>query len=162
MEPTTSHGKIITLMSLLLVVAVLVFGITLYFSYFGGEEIPALPEEEVIGFTPDIVNVRHQFKDGAHTFVGEIDMPTPCDLLNADGVVTIREPERDLLELQFTVVNEADVCAQVITPARFKVTVGAGEDAEISATWNSAFVRLNIIEVGPEEDIDSFEVYFKG
>lgn len=163
MEPTNSHSRTITVVSLLILVAIVVFGVTVYYSYFGSTEVEVVPEEEIEpGFVPDVVEVRHQFKDGAHIFVGEVAMPTPCDLLEADSVVQIREPEHDLLTLQFSVINEAEMCAQVITPARFKVTAGAGEDAEVVATWNGKAIRLNLIEVGPEEDIDSFEVYIKG
>lgn len=163
MEPTASHNKTITIVSLLIMVAAIVFGVTVYYSYFSDSEVVVTPEEEEeFGFVPDVVDVRHQFKDGAHIFVGEVAMPTPCDLLETDSIVQVREPKSDLLTLQFNVINEAEACAQVITPARFKLTAGAGEDAEVVATWNGKAVRLNLIEVGPEEDIDSFEVYIKG
>jgi hypothetical protein len=162
MQPTPH--KSIVLVSLLVLGALVVFGVTLYFSLFserdgGSDTSQDVPEKS---FKPDLVTVKHQFKDDTHTFVGSVDMPTPCDLLTTEGVAQVREPRADLITLQFTVVNEADVCAQVITPARFKMTVGAGEDAEFEALWDGAPVQLNVIDVAPGEDIDAFEVYIKG
>ena len=44
----------------------------------------------------------------------------------------------------------------------FKVVFKAGESIQVSATLNGAPLRLNIFEVGQEEDLDTFEVFIKG
>ena len=122
--------------------------------------IDPIPKEE--GYIPQIINAKHQLKNGIHTIAGEIDLPTPCYLLETSSFVEVREPEEDLATVLFTTVNESDVCAQVITSARFKVVFGAGENAEIFATWNGKPVLFNLIKVSPEEDLDLFELFIKG
>jgi len=117
------------------------------------------PEE---GYIPQIIQAKHQFKEGIHTIAGEVDLPTPCYLLETDSFVEVREPAEDRATVLFTTVNESDICAQVITPVRFKEVFGAGEDAEIVATWNGKPVHLNLIEVSPDEDLDLFELFIKG
>ena len=153
------------LLGVVIVLAFVAFGITLYYSLQNSEEIrndTESTQETAPGYLPDVVSVLHQFKDGMHTIAGEVDVPTPCDLLQAEAVVEVREPREDMVTLQFTTLNDADTCAQVITAARFKETFSAGEKAEFTALWNGRPVRLNIVEVGPNDSIDDFDVYFKG
>ena len=59
-------------------------------------------------------------------------------------------------------VKTGEVCAQVVTPARFKVSVGADKNAKLSATFNGQPVTLNLIEAAPGENLDNFELYIKG
>jgi hypothetical protein len=152
------------IVGVLVLLAFIAFGATLYYSFSQKEEENTAPvvEEPVTGYLPEVVNALHQFKGGTHTIAGEVDVPTPCDLLEAEGAVEVREPREDKATIQFTTVNEADVCAQVVTPARFKVSFTAGEEAEIVGTWNGRPVKLNLVEVGPNDNIDDFDVYFKG
>ena len=103
------------------------------------------------------------YEDGTHVFVGEIDMPTPCDLLEADAVVMESFPEQ--IVLNFSVINhDADdmLCAQVITPQRFMVEVVASEEATVSAQFMGRSVELNLRESQPGETPDDFELFIKG
>lgn len=147
----------------LIALAFVVFGVTLYYSM-RETESPRDENEvaEEAGYVPDVVNALHQFKDGVHIVAGEVDLPTPCDILESDAAVAVREPSEDLATIQFTTLHEGEICAQMLTPVRFKTSFTAGEDAEMKATWNGISVPLNIIEVGPGGDIDDFELYFKG
>jgi len=148
----------------LVALAFIIFGVTLYYSLSDRErsEVPREEETEETGFIPDVINVLHQFKDGTHTVAGEIEMPTPCDLLELEPAVEVREPQEDRALLQFTTVHEGEVCAQMITPVRFKDSFNAGEGAELTGTWNGRAVELNVIEVDSDDNIDDFELYFKG
>jgi len=148
----------------LIALAFVVFGVTLYYSLRETERSAEEIEEESenVGYVPEVINALHQFKNGMHTIAGEVDMPTPCEILESEAAVAVREPSSDLVTVQFSTFHEGEICAQMLTPVRFKTSFNAGEDAEMKATWNGTTVPLNIIEVGPNDDIDDFELYFKG
>lgn len=144
--------------------ALLVVGGAVFLLQSGSQEVvvPSEQQQEEMGYIPTLVHAKHQFEDGVHTIAGEIDLPTPCYLLKSDVFVEIQEPETDRVLVQFTTTGEAEICAQVITPARFKEAFHAQENAHIEATWNGKPVMLNLVEVGPEENLDDFELFLKG
>lgn len=80
------------------------------------------------------VTATHYFIDGTHTLVGEVNLPTPCDLLVTEAVVMESLPEQ--VRIDFSVINNADTCAQVVTAQRFMVSVEASEGATFEATFN--------------------------
>lgn len=106
------------------------------------------------------VDAKHYFIDGTHTFAGVIDMPTPCHLLEA--AVVVRESYPEQVGINFSVINNADVCAQVITPQRFLVSAAASKEAEIVATWEGIPIELNLIPAAPGERPEDFELFIKG
>jgi len=121
-----------------------------------------LPQPETPLKSPEkIITAKHQFKDGTHTIVGEIDMPTPCHLLDWDVAVGESFPEQVMIGFK-SVYKSTDACAQVITPQRFKVTFKASKDAVISATFDGKKIILNLIEALDGEDLDNFELFIKG
>jgi hypothetical protein len=104
------------------------------------------------------IDAKHYYIDGVHTLVGEIPMPTPCDLLEASAsAVSLEE-----VLINFTVINNATSCTQVVTPQRFKVSATANEDAAFRALFVGREVELNLIPAGPGENPDEFEVFLKG
>lgn len=134
-------------------------------SFIGNEDVvdnkPQENGQETEG-RPDVtVNAKHQYKDGTHIIAGEIDMPTPCHLLDW-SVVGADDTPPAIYSIDFTLTSEAEVCAQVITPSRFKVEFEGPADAEIQATLNGDEVVLNLIEAGPNEDLEEFELFIKG
>lgn len=139
------------------------------FAYLKNQELaePAPPdevtqEEEVAEplYGIERIEATRFYIDGVHTLVGEIDMPTPCDLLETNAVVMESFPEQ--VRVEFTVINTADMCAQVITPQRFMVSAEASEMAAFGATLNGVPVELNIVEAAPGETPEEFELYIKG
>lgn len=106
------------------------------------------------------VEATRFYIDGVHTLVGEIPMPTPCDLLEATAVVAESMPEQ--VTVDFTVINTSDMCAQVITPQRFMVAFSASEMASIRATLAGVPIELNISEAAPGQTPEEFELYIKG
>ena len=106
------------------------------------------------------IEAKHFYRDGTHTIVGEVMMPTPCDLLTYESVVAESMPEQ--VTFQFGVINNSEMCAQVMTPQRFMVSASASQAAELKATFNGQSIELNLIEAGPNETIEDFELYFKG
>lgn len=125
---------------------------------------PAMTNEDEGEETPyagiERINAKHFYIDGVHTIAGEVAMPTPCDLLEADAIVRESMPEQ--IEIQFSVINNAEVCAQVITPQRFMVSAEASENATFSATLEGRSVELNLIEAAPGETPEDFELFIKG
>jgi hypothetical protein len=106
------------------------------------------------------IDAKHFFKNGTHTLVGQILMPTACDLLNWGSDVAGVAPEQ--VTVKFDVINNAETCAQAITQQRFKVEFTASETATIKATLEGRAVELNLIPAGPDESPDDFELFIKG
>jgi len=106
------------------------------------------------------IDAKHFYIDGVHTLAGEILMPTPCDLLEHEVVVRESYPEQ--VSVGFTVINNADICAQVVTPQRFLVSFSGAAEASIDATLQGRNVILNLIPAAEGETPDDFELYIKG
>lgn len=106
------------------------------------------------------IDAKHFFIDGKHTFVGSVEVPTPCDLLTAKSEVRESMPEQ--VELKFSVINNAENCVQAITDMRFKVEAMASKDAVITASFMGRPVELNLIPAQSGETPDEFELFIKG
>lgn len=124
------------------------------------ETTPEAPEGEVAYANITRIDGKHFFEDGVHTVVGEIPMPTPCELLESDARIAESAPEQ--ITLAFTVVNNAEFCPQVITPQRFKVSATASAEATFNATLEGRQVELNLVEAAPGETPEDFELFIKG
>ncbi len=106
------------------------------------------------------IDAKHFYRDGVHTIVGEVMMPTPCDLLTYESQVAESMPEQ--VTFSFDVINNGGICAQVITPQRFMVSATASEAANLFATFAGTQIELNLVEAAPNETLEDFELYFKG
>lgn len=106
------------------------------------------------------IDGKHFFIDGTHSVVGEIMMPTPCDLLEGDATVAESSPEQ--VTLNFNVINNADTCAQVQTSQRFRIDFEASEQAVITARFMGRNVELNLVPPAAGETPDDFELFIKG
>jgi hypothetical protein len=123
-----------------------------------------LPEQQSTS-TPNMYGItridgKHFFIDGVHTIVGELTLPTPCDLLTTDARVAESYPEQ--VTFAFSVVNTTETCAQVMTNQRFKVEASASKEANLAATFAGTPVELNLVEAAPGETPDTFELFIKG
>ncbi len=114
------------------------------------------------GLYPDItrIDAKHYFIDGKHTLVGEINLPTPCDLLEAEAIVMESFPEQVIID--FNVINNAESCAQVVTAQRFKVEAVASDEATFSARFMGRGVQLNLVPARDGELPEDFELFIKG
>jgi hypothetical protein len=106
------------------------------------------------------IDAKHFFDGKTHTIVGEIPMPTPCDLLNWSTRIQESMPETAIVD--FDVINTAETCVQVVTPQRFKVSFDASEGAGIRATLEGRTIEVNLIPALPGESPDDFEIFIKG
>ena len=108
----------------------------------------------------ETVDAKHYYIDGVHTLVGEVNMPTPCDLLRQEVSVAESFPEQIFID--FIAINNSDACAQVITPQRFKLSAPASSEATFHAHFNDRDLNLNIIPAAEGETPEEFEVFIKG
>ncbi len=106
------------------------------------------------------IDGTHYYIDGVHTVVGEVPMPTPCDLLEANALIAESYPEQ--ITLDFTVINNASFCDAQVTPQRFKVSATASEEALFQARFMGRDVELNLIPAAPGEVPEDFEIFIKG
>lgn len=125
------------------------------------EVVPPTKSVEVDKY-PQITRItaKHFYNDGKHTFVGEIEMPTPCDLLDTSSIIKESFPEQ--VTLKFFVINNSDNCIQKITNQRFLIEVNASENATFDAMFMDRFVELNLIPPAPGETPNDFELFIKG
>jgi len=126
---------------------------------------PILPPDTTLATTTNKYGItriegKHFFINGVHTIVGEIAMPTPCDLLTTDAMIAESYPEQ--VTFNFSVINNTTDCAQIVTNQRFKIDANASKDALISARFMGQPVELNLVEASPNETPDSFELFIKG
>ena len=156
-NPNRISPKAIAALALLGVAAIGLFAYTFFFTkeQTTEEEVP-----EVVVPAAETVTAKHQFKNGIHIIAGEANVPTPCHRLLTN--VLLKEGSSANVELAFTTDASDDICAQVITPARFKSSFEAPENAIITATWNGAPVTLNLIPASEGENLDDFEIFIKG
>lgn len=107
------------------------------------------------------ITAKHYFIDGVHTFAGEIQMPTPCDLVEATTtVVDAQVPAH--VSLDFNVINNSDTCEQTVTDQRFKVSYEGDASTTFSARFMGRDVELNLIPALPGEKPEDFQLYQKG
>ncbi|HSE34677.1 MAG TPA: hypothetical protein VLB83_01010 [Candidatus Paceibacterota bacterium] len=117
---------------------------------------PAMPAKPKM-----VITAKHAYRNGEHIIVGSIPLPTSCHLLT-QTTSTSTDKKKAFIEFVSTAAKDADKCAQTPPPARFKVTVKADKTAAFSATFNGEEAVLNLIEAGPNENLDNFELYIKG
>lgn len=134
------------------------------YTYMAKTTPPAVSEPVITEPTPTPlvtrIDAKHFYRDGQHTIVGEVMMPTPCDLLTYESVVQESMPEQ--ITFAFDVINNSEMCAQVVTPQRFMVSATGSEQANLSATFDGVAIELNLVEAAPNETLEDFELYFKG
>jgi hypothetical protein len=156
-----------------IITAIVIFGLIIVgmfvFAFLKNSEIEEMKPVVIETPTPQkpspydsitYVDGKHFFDKGRHSVLGEILVPTPCDLLNWETVVEESMPEK--VRIDFSIVNNTESCAQTVTPQRFYVDIFAGEKAVMSATINGREVNLNLVEALPGETPERYEFSPKG
>lgn len=126
---------------------------------------PTTTDEQADSGITRTIDALHQYQPdaGQHIVAGTTTVPTPCHELSTDTEIQESDPERVVLNFSATRQNPDEMCAQQIQEVRFRVTFNASSDAEIvGGTFDGDQVRLNMREVGPDEDLEDFQVYTKG
>jgi hypothetical protein len=151
---------------IVVLLAALVFGYTLVSAPTEIDSMPAdstLVDEESQNGGSTVtrsITAQQQYMDGIHTIAGTIALPTPCHRLLTEPFFI--DEGRTQVEVRFTTLLEGDVCAQVVTDARFKISFEAVEDATISALYNGDPATLNLVPVEPGTDLSDFDIFIKG
>lgn len=102
------------------------------------------------------IDVKHQYKNGEHNFVGKIEVPTPC------YVAVARVENGNTPELKIETKDSGEICAQVITDAVFFAKFKGDENQKFIATLNGEPVNLNLFEIDADQDINSVDIFIKG
>ncbi|MCI0566531.1 hypothetical protein L0Y46_05055 [bacterium] len=119
---------------------------------------PAAPANEE---NIKIITAKHQYKDGVHTIAGDVELPTPCHILETEARISQDAPSEQVT-IVFASKSSDPECDPIIVSERFKVVFKADEDAEILGIFDGENIILNLIEAGPDENLDEFELYIKG
>ncbi len=158
------HKNIIAagLVLVLIIVGMFVFAYLKKAEIQKGEDAPKTVTEDINAPYGNItrVDAKHFYVAPTHTIVGEILMPTPCDLLNWETRILESAPEQVIVD--FNVVNHAETCAETVTPQRFKVSFDAPENAKIRATLQGREIEVNLVPAGANESPEDFELFIKG
>lgn len=156
-QPTTSHAKLITWLIVATVIMMVVYG--LYARYSTKPTEPANSNENISATeTVAPVIIRHQYKDGKHTFVGEIELGSPCYSLTPD---TSNASKTSFL-VNLKTKTTADACITVVTAYPFKVTVLGPKSATFTFVKDTQPFRYKIVEAGAADDLEKFDPYVKG
>lgn len=148
---------IITIVSLIVLLAVVLYGYEFIFKK-PVIESPTIDQTEE--FPQEALEVKEQYKDSKFTFVGTIPVPTPCHTLTSK--VNMVAPGAYQIELTTVPPKEGIMCAQVITDKTFKVVFAAPEDALVTAIIDGVPYELNRFTIPDGENIDTFELMIKG
>ena len=112
--------------------AVIVIGGIIFFATRIGthESSDVLLEQES---APASVELSRSYAKGAYTFTGTRSMPTSCDSVVAEAVLT----EQGGIEVHVTETFADGMCLMRITPMKFSATVTAPEDAPVTVFINN-------------------------
>lgn len=151
---------VITILILLAIGAYSIFSL-LFPDFFNNKKNLTLREqaiEEDVQRPEKTINLKHQYKNGTHTFMGVIEVPTPCYEVRA----VILPGETPELQINTKALQTFATCDDVITELSYKVSYEGPEDITFLATVNNIPVNLNQFEIPPDQDIDSVEIFIKG
>jgi len=116
-----------------------------------------VPEEEEM-ITETLV-VKHQYQNGKHVFVGEVELPSTCYSYNA--YIKASDDENTKI-LQIDRTTEGEVCGERFEIATYKVVYEGPEDLRFRAFINDQEYRLNAFDIPLDQNIDDFQIFLKG
>lgn len=144
---------------LIIIIIVIITGLTFLFNQaFSGGAHVVEPVQPVVDATDtssgdETISVARTYVSGIHTYVGEINLPTPChELLHT---VMIAESYPEQVAINFLTQTETAMCAEYITPEPFAVSFQASKDATVTMTLNGEKLPYKIISTdvrGTAED----------
>lgn len=102
------------------------------------------------------IPVLHQFKNGTHTYVGTLDVPTPCHAVFGEALVKESYPEQ--VDIRIETKESGNICAQVIATKKFKVSFVASTGAVVRAYVNGTPVLFKVTEVPGTANLEATEI----
>jgi hypothetical protein len=147
---------IITIISLLVGLIIVIYAYEFIFK----KPIIESPTIDESSFPTQKIEIKEQYKDSTYTFVGSLDLPTPCHSL----ATTVNKVSDAKYQIQVTTIDpkKDTVCAQVITPKPYKVSFKAQADIEVTVNINGVEYQTNRFVVPDGENIDTFQLEVKG
>ncbi len=126
---------------------------------------PKQPVETMVNegssYYVSLIPIKHQYKDGKHTYAGSLDLPNPCYNLEASIVSKAGSTSTAVININ-TPTSLEEICAQVITKKDFKVEMAGSPDMMVEGVLNGKAVELNIFEVPAGQNIDEVQIDTKG
>lgn len=116
----------------------------------------AAHEEPMVNHITTKVAVTHDFKNGLHTYVGTIDAPTPCHTISGEAIVKESYPEQ--VDIRIETRESGEICAQVVTTKRFKVSFSASQSAVVRAFVNGTPVLFEITEAPSTANLEKTSI----
>ncbi len=151
-------NTIIGIVSLLILLVVCFYGYEFVFKK-PLVESPTETQEDL--FAP-VMDVKMQTKDGMYTFVGEVELPTPCHTIDA----SISPSNSSTYGIMVKTVSpkEGVMCAQVMTTRAFKAStpIVAGEQPTFKLFIDGTEYKMNAFEIPEDANIDTYKLQIKG
>jgi hypothetical protein len=152
------------------VILIAVFGVVVFMTRSNEptqtyEQSPTSTNEQTDSGIVRTINGLHQYQpdESRHIVAGTTTVPTPCHELSTDTEIRESDPEQVTLNFSASKQNPNEMCAQQIQEVRFQVMFNASANASIvGGEYDGDEVRLNLREVGPDENLEDFQVYTKG
>jgi hypothetical protein len=154
MDETKKIGNIIVT-----IVVLLALGFGIYYLVSRNDTNAAPQPIAGSDYYVSVVQVKHQFKNGEHTYVGSLDLPNACYRL--DSSITKTNDASAIINLM-TAMNTEEACAQTVTTRTFRLQVDGAMNLSVTGLLNGKAVDLNMFEVPAGQDIDLFEINIKG
>ncbi len=149
--------KVVNFVVTIIILVALGFGI--YYLIGGsGSKAPA-PKVSGNDYYVSQIDVKHQYKDGKHIYVGSVDLPNACYKLESN--ISKTSNTEGLLTLS-TSVNNEEFCAEVVSTKVFRTEISAESTFNLKGVLNGKELQLNIFEVPVGMDIDGFQINVKG
>ena len=82
--------------------------------------------------------LTHQYKKGAHVYIGTVTTPTPCYEVSAEAIVRESYPEQVTIDVTITPPGSDVICIQVISEKKFKVAFQGSQEAVVEVRVNGA------------------------
>ncbi len=147
----------------MIVIVLVVALLALFYVFFRGATIPQEPTSVTPPVNdiavPALITAKHAYRNGEHLLAGEINLPTPCHLL--EHTVTIL-PDGSRATIAFVRSFKGGECPGGEVPARFFVHFPAGTTTALRTTVDGKDVPLSLIEAAPNEDLEHTEIFLKG
>lgn len=95
-----------------------------------GDESATRVAPEMFADDREVLEVKHSFASGVHTFTGTIDIPTPCHAVNV-----LADKDNSVGDVTITLITQKPdpdlVCIQVIDQYTFEVDVAGDESTQL-------------------------------
>lgn len=148
---------IITIISLLVVLLVFLYGYEFVFK-------KPIIESPTISKDTDLyvptTELKEQYKDSVYTFVGNIQVPTPCHTIQSK--VNVIADSTYQIEVITVPPVAGTICAEVITNKTYKVSFEAGKNITVTSRINGIEYKTNRFVIPLDKNIDTFNLEIKG